>query len=159
MIATSERSSKLNEENSVQVPLNATDNGWILTVGYESGVSPSYKIWGSALVVVTAFIISSLIFMLLVTTKEHQLLLYRMIPEKVVHRLQRGETVVDRHKLATVYFSEILGYSAMSEQMKPQDFLVMMNQIYEEFDQLTLKHRVSKVETIGRFIICMRICQ
>jgi len=39
-------------------------------------------------------------------------------------------------------------------QMKPQDFLVMMNQIYEEFDRLTLKHRVSKVETIGaRYIV------
>ena len=158
-IATSEKASTLNEENSVVVPLNATDNGWILTVGYENGVTPSYKIWGSILVVIAALIISALIFMLLVSTKEHQLLLYRMIPKTVIDRLQRGETVVDRHDLATVFFSEMLGYAAMSEQMKPQDFLIMMNEIYEEFDRLTLKHKVDKVETIGARYIVFSACR
>jgi len=149
IIAESERSSVLTDDNSVSVELQTADNGWVLTAGYESGFSPAWKVGGCVLVVLASLLLSSLLLMVLVTTTEHELLLYRMMPPGVVKRLQKGETIVDRDSLATVFFSHIVGFTALSGEMKPADFMLMLNQIYEAFDRLTIKHGVSKVETLG----------
>lgn len=149
IIAESDRSSVLTDENTVSVDLETADNGWVLSAGYESGFAPPWKVWGCVLVVLGSLFLSSLLFMVLVTTREHELLLYRMMPPSVIKRLQRGDTIVERDSLATVFFSHIVGFTTLSGEMKPCDFMIMLNQIYEAFDRLAVLHGVSKVETIG----------
>lgn len=143
----------LNTRNSVPVPLTATNslttNDWVLTVGIVSNLTPAWKAWGSVCVILGAFVLSFMLMVVLVVTKEHELLLYRMMPRDAIRSLQRGETVIDTSARATIFFSHIIGFTTISGHMKPSEFMIMLNQIYGEFDRLAIKHQVTKVETIG----------
>ncbi len=148
-IAESLNSHVLDDSNTESVRLESTDNDWVLMVGLESGFQPSWESLSIVFAVVSSFLVSFLIFMVLVASKRHELLLYRMMPKNAIKKLRRGETVVDKYHLATVFFSHIIGFSTLSGEMKPDEFMTMLNQIYSAFDKLTLKYQVSKIETIG----------
>lgn len=148
-IATSKRHHVLNKANSVSTNLDTTNNMWTMTVGYEHGFSPPWR-WALTLfVTITSFILSFMLMMVLVS--KHQLLhlIYRMVPQSIVQRLRRGETVVERYKAATVLFSDIVGFTMLSGTMSPTDIMVLLNEIYTAFDALAAKHSAYKVETIG----------
>ena len=133
--------------SSVSIPLNSTDNEWVLTVWYDS--DPSWRVWGCVCCVLAAIPLSFILMMVLVTSKKHQLLLYRMMPRHVIRELERGGTVVEKYENATIFFSHLVGFTALSDRIKPIEFMSILNQIYAEFDRLVLKHKVYKVETIG----------
>mmetsp|Transcript_21592 Transcript_21592/g.63361 ORF Transcript_21592/g.63361 Transcript_21592/m.63361 type:complete len:734 (-) Transcript_21592:246-2447(-) len=149
VIMKSGGSEMLNSRNSVSLPMEGTHDDWALTVGVESSFSPAWKAWGSVCVILGAFVASFVLMVILVVTKEHELLLYRMMPKNAIRSLQRGETVIDTSARATIYFSHIIGFTTISGHMKPSEFMIMLNQIYGEFDRLVKKHHVTKVETIG----------
>ena len=49
----------------------------------------------------------------------------------------------------TIFFSDIVGYTDMSSTMPPQKVMDMLDRLYARFDELTKKHELFKVETIG----------
>ena len=45
----------------------------------------------------------------------------------------------------------------MSGEMSPLEIMDMLNDMYSKFDDLVIKHKVYKVETIGRVLcFCLR---
>ncbi|KAJ1486720.1 nucleotide cyclase, partial [Baffinella frigidus] len=84
-----------------------------------------------------------------VNRKEHQLLLYRMMPKRAIAKLQRGEDVVEQYDEVTIFFSDIIGFTSMVEEMTPIEVMRMLNELYTIFDALVEEHDVYKVETIG----------
>ena len=62
----------------------------------------------------------------------------------------RGEAVIsEAHECVTVLFSDIVGYTTMSIEAVSTDVFDMLNALYAEFDALSDKHGVYKVDTIG----------
>lgn len=49
----------------------------------------------------------------------------------------------------TIFFSDIVGYTNISSAMPPEKVMDMLDRLYQKFDNLTRKHGLFKVETIG----------
>ena len=149
VIASSEEAGKINAKNNVSVPLNTTNNEWILTVSPHDGFRPSWVVPAIVAVVLGAMLISIQLMLILISHKQHQALLYKMMPKGAIAKLRRGETVCEKFSQVTIFFSDIVGYTSMAAEMTPMEVMAMLNQLYTEFDRLVAKHRVYKVETIG----------
>jgi class 3 adenylate cyclase len=120
-----------------------------MSVGYPEGFAAPWVKGLTALVVILAVAISLLLMTILVAKKDMKVLLYKMMPPVVVKKLRRGETVVQRYDLSTIFFSDIVGFTKMSGEMSPLEVMELLNEMYSKFDDLVIKHKVYKVETIG----------
>ena len=122
-----------------------------MNVGYPEGFAAPWLKGLTALVVLLSVAISLLLMTILVAKKDMKVLLYKMMPPMVVKKLRRGETVVQRYDLSTIFFSDIVGFTKMSGGMSPLDVMDMLNDMYSKFDDLVLKHkldnRVSRAES------------
>lgn len=87
---------------------------------------------------------------LLLEQQQANRLLRQILPEHAVQALQRGRRPSSRSfDMATVYFSDIKGYTLMSSTQQANDVMYMLNDLYTRFDNLCKSFNLMKVETIG----------
>ncbi len=73
-----------------------------------------------------------------------------MLPQHVALALQEGRRVEpEQFSSCTILFSDIVGYTTISSAFAPKDVMRMLDRCYTAFDQLTRRHGLFKVETIG----------
>ena len=81
---------------------------------------------------------------------ENQRLLLNILPEAIAARLRAGEKLIaDRFDDVTLLFADIVGFTAMSSAMSPQELVTVLNEVFTVFDDLVDRHRLEKVKTIG----------
>jgi len=150
VISQSENSHLLTSQNSIVEPLTAFDSGWVLVMGEPSSTPIQlWVIWGCVAVLLVAILSSLALIVILVAKHEHELLLYRMMPKKIIRKLQHGETVVEKYDDATLCFFDIVSFTTISGAMKAEEVMNMLRVLYTEFDRLAERHGVFNVETIG----------
>ncbi|XP_076339771.1 soluble guanylate cyclase 88E-like [Tachypleus tridentatus] len=79
-------------------------------------------------------------------------LLYQMIPKQVADRLRKGEASVatcQDFDSVTILFSDVVTFTEICSRITPMEVVTMLNSMYSLFDQLTERHEVYKVETVG----------
>ncbi len=78
-------------------------------------------------------------------------LLLNILPVSIAERLKAGEGVIaDYFPDATVFFADLAGFTKMSAKIEsPQKLVVILNEIFTEFDKLAVKHNLEKIKTIG----------
>lgn len=77
-------------------------------------------------------------------------LLLNILPQPIAERLKKNETlIVDHFDEASVIFVDLVGFTEVSSQSTPRDIVLMLNGIFTQFDQVTAKHGLEKIKTIG----------
>jgi adenylate cyclase len=77
-------------------------------------------------------------------------LLLNILPEKIVHRLRGGETVIaDRVGEATILFCDLVGFTALSQDLPADHIIDLLGKIFSGFDRLAAEQGVEKIKTIG----------
>ena len=84
------------------------------------------------------------------TLKRKPTSLYDVFPKHIADALNAGKKVeAESHEIVTVVFSDIVGFTTISEQFTPMKVSNMLDRLYQEFDKLADQHHIFKVETIG----------
>ena len=78
-------------------------------------------------------------------------LLTKLMPKPVYTRLQSdiNANPYDTYAKTTILYADICGFTVWAKKKSPKDVVGMLSQLYSAFDQLTVKHEVYKVHTIG----------
>ena len=77
-------------------------------------------------------------------------LLLNVLPEAIVERLAAGETrIADRHESVAVVFSDFVGFTEVSSQLRPAVLVDELNALFSAFDAACERFGVEKIKTIG----------
>jgi len=77
-------------------------------------------------------------------------LLREVFPKHVAEALREGRKVEpESREVVTIFFSDIVGFTDISSSLPPLKVAKMLDSLYNRFDELSGKHDVFKVETIG----------
>lgn len=82
--------------------------------------------------------------------EKSEILLRNILPEAIAERLKQGQnTLVDSFPDVTVLFADLVGFIKLSTRLTPTELVQSLNEIFTAFDQLTEKHGLEKIKTIG----------
>lgn len=84
-----------------------------------------------------------------------KVLLYSMLPPHVADDLRAGKTVQPQlHDNVTLFFSDIVGFTTICDEIFPWDCVDLLNRLYCVMDFLAAKFDLYKIETIGDSYLC-----
>lgn len=82
--------------------------------------------------------------------EQSEALLLNTLPAPIAQRLKMQESsIADSFAEVTVMFADIVGFTQLSENIPPTDLVNLLNTIFSAFDQLTERHGLEKIKTIG----------
>ena len=77
-------------------------------------------------------------------------LLLNILPRKIAERLKQNQNpIAERFERVTILFADIVEFTNLSSRISPTELVNLLNQIFSVFDQLTEKHHLEKIKTIG----------
>jgi adenylate cyclase len=77
-------------------------------------------------------------------------LLLNILPRKIVDRIRDGEKLIaDRILEATILFCDLVGFTALSQELPAERLIDFLSNIFFAFDRLAAEQGVEKIKTIG----------
>jgi class 3 adenylate cyclase len=82
-------------------------------------------------------------------------LLRNILPEETAMELKlTGKAVPKQYKLATVMFTDFVGFTIISQRWSPLEIQMELNYIFGNFDDIITTHKLEKIKTIGDSYMC-----
>ncbi len=77
-------------------------------------------------------------------------LLLNVLPRSIAERLKRDPGVIaERYEEVTVLFADVADFTPFAERTSPERVVGVLDEIFSAFDELTLRHGLEKIKTIG----------
>ncbi len=77
-------------------------------------------------------------------------LLLNVLPAAIADRLKQGEdSIAESYPEVTVLFSDIVGFTEMSDRIGAKQVVDMLNEVFGMLDELAGRHGLEKIKTIG----------
>lgn len=82
--------------------------------------------------------------------QEQEKILHNILPNTIAERMLNGESnIVDVAEDISIFFSDIVDFTALTSAMNPESLIMDLNKLFTEFDRIAKKHNVEKIKTIG----------
>ena len=119
--------------------VTASDSETLLQQGFEVGAT-DYIQKPFSLRVLLARLECALrlreLFNATVSRERDRSLLRRMLPESIIERLESGQNLIaDHHENVTVLFSDIVGFTELSQKCSTAALMLMLNELFSAFDK------------------------
>ena len=84
-------------------------------------------------------------------TEEIWGLLLNILPKETAEEIKRNprKTIAEKHQNVTVLFTEIVGFTKMSDDLPPEETVNILNAIFTKFDTRATLEGIEKIKTIG----------
>ena len=77
-------------------------------------------------------------------------LLLNVLPKPIADRLKAGESpIADSFDRCTILFADVVGFTQLAAELKPEQLLSVLNRLFTAFDALAERHGLEKIKTIG----------
>jgi len=77
-------------------------------------------------------------------------LLRNILPNTVADRLKDGNRrIADGFEEATLLFADIVGFTRLARDLRPNEVVDLLNLVFSRFDRLVESHGLEKIKTIG----------
>lgn len=82
--------------------------------------------------------------------KKSERVLLNVLPSSIAQRLKDHQGLIaDGHADVTVMFADLVNFTQLTESLSPEQMVALLNTIFSGFDELTEKHGLEKIKTIG----------
>ncbi len=82
--------------------------------------------------------------------RKSERLLLNILPKPVADRLKQGQEVIaDSYQEVSVLFADIVGFTALANELRPDELVRLLNDIFSTFDHLAEEYGLEKIKTIG----------
>jgi PAS domain S-box-containing protein len=82
-------------------------------------------------------------------------LLLNILPFEVARQLKtKGRAGTRQYKLVSVLFADFKGFSNISKTLDPKDLVSILDSYFATFDEITARHYIEKIKTIGDAYMC-----
>ena len=82
--------------------------------------------------------------------RENEELLLNVLPAPIANRLRGGEQrIADGFAEVTVAFADLVGFTALTSEMPPQDVVTFLNGLFTRFDVAAHDLGIEKIKTVG----------
>ena len=76
-------------------------------------------------------------------------LLRSVFPASIAESLKTGDRSVAMHSEVTILFADVVGFTALASRLLPSQLVELLEQMFQRFDELAVKHGIEKIKTIG----------
>lgn len=88
--------------------------------------------------------------------KRSEALLLNILPEETAEELKEfGYARPQSYEQVTVLFTDFKGFTAIAEQLSPEELVEEIDHCFRAFDEIVTKHGVEKIKTIGDAYMCV----
>jgi class 3 adenylate cyclase len=85
-----------------------------------------------------------------IKNRENEELLLNVLPAPIANRLRGGEqSIADGFAEVSVAFGDLVGFTALSSEMPPQNVVALLNGLFTRFDQAAQELGIEKIKTVG----------
>ena len=86
-----------------------------------------------------------------VEQEKSERLLLNILPKRIADQLKqsKGEVIAEKFDEVTILFADIVGFTPLSERLRPMELVKLLNHIFSAFDQLAEVLDLEKIKTIG----------
>ncbi len=87
--------------------------------------------------------------------RRSEALLLNILPEQTATELLReGHAKSHKYEAVTVMFTDFVNFTTIAAELRAEDLVQHIDEYFRAFDEITLKHGVEKIKTIGDAYMC-----